>query len=131
MQAVRTGNLQIVSMLLDHHDLNIPSGLPKNLVLLAMDQGNVEVAAQMLTKPGYWMAERDAQGRDLLMEAAIRGHEGLVLQLLSYCRDMERRDNDGLSAADLAAANGHADIVALLVEAGAEPPRTLPEHSAS
>lgn len=131
LQAVRAGNLQIVSMLLDHHDLNIPPELPKNLVLLAMDQGNVEVAAQMLTKPGYWMAERDAQGRDLLMEAAIRAHDGLVQQLLPYCRDMERRDDDGLSAADLAAANGHADIVALLVAAGAEPPRSLPEPSAS
>ena len=62
----------------------------------------------------------DDRGKTPLMEAAYRGHQGCVRQLLKHGADVNRRDNRGWSATMHAAYRGYVDCLELLVLSGAD-----------
>lgn len=66
------------------------------------------------------MRPRVERGRTVLMEAARLGHTGVAKLLLASGADPSAKAPDGATPLALAAARGHAAVVALLREAGAK-----------
>lgn len=66
------------------------------------------------------MNQADDRGKTAIMEAADRGHEACVRQLIKHGADPNRRDNRGWSATMHAAYRGHAGCLELLVLCGAD-----------
>ena len=66
------------------------------------------------------MELRREDGKTALMLAAARGHESMVMLLLSAGAIIDEWDRGGETALILAAANGHESVVDLLLKSGAE-----------
>lgn len=75
----------------------------------------------MLSADCFNLELSDSQGRTLLHEACVQGARLVVVRVLGVApRLMTRRDHKGHTPLHLAAYQGHADIVSLLLQHGAE-----------
>jgi ankyrin repeat protein len=84
---------------------------PPGVIGDPLEEGSSYVGQTVLPK-GSWTA---------LMYAARQGARGAVAALADARADLDATDPDGSTALTLAAINGHADVVALLLERGANP----------
>jgi len=85
--------------------------------LLAAQEGYPEIAAALLqagADPN--LSARDDKGWTPLLHASAAGHGDIVQLLLQRGADPNARTSDGLSAATLATAHGHPEIVHMLFD---------------
>ncbi|MEO7649456.1 MAG: ankyrin repeat domain-containing protein [Bryobacteraceae bacterium] len=150
MTAARTGRIEAINALLSRGaDVNAKeSGSGQNAVMWAAAEGNVEVV-QALIKAGADFRLRLNSGFTPLLFAARDGQSGVVKALLkagaevndtiqpgsrvekaTYVYDSEPAPRAGISALLLAVVNGHFELAATLLDAGADPNATLPGFTA-
>ena len=79
--------------------------------------GDVEALYVLLAKNAD-ADDADQDGRTPLIEAAWRGHMGIVSALVGAGARIDSRDKTGKTSVAWAAINGHADVVAELLKAG-------------
>lgn len=92
---------------------------------LAAATGDQDLAALLLAN-GADPEAHDASANTPLMLAAAGGHAGSVAKLLPLASNIDRKNAQGETALLLAVRSGSADVVRLLVRAGASPSlRTL------
>ncbi|KAB5513499.1 ankyrin repeat-containing domain protein, partial [Coniochaeta sp. 2T2.1] len=87
---------------------------------LAASLGHVEIVQFLLAQIGTDIDAKDDNGRTPLHEAAEAGHEVVVGVLYEGGANLELRESDEKSAADLAVAGGHLPVLEKLNEKGAD-----------
>jgi ankyrin repeat protein len=91
----------------------------------ASERGHVETVRYLLEESDVDVDHVNNLGWTALLEAVILGdgglrHQAIVALLMDAGADPELADRDGVTPLAHARARGHAEIVAILVEAGAE-----------
>jgi ankyrin repeat protein len=116
--AAARGFVSVVKKLLDAGvDPNLTYGHDLTALMWAAGHANDApepdglATAQLLVEHGARLDSVDDRGRSALMIAAERGHPLIVAWLIEQGADATRKDNQGLTAEDLAAS---ADVVAAL-----------------
>lgn len=109
---------EVRSLLAQGIDVNTTDRDGNTLVARAAQRGNRDVAAVLLAA-GARIETRNRFGESPLMYAALSGNEGIVRDLLAR---KARTGSDGAAwtALHYAAMRGHAGVLALLLDAGAE-----------
>ena len=87
-------------------------------MILASTKGHLEVVQALLAK-GADVNAKESTGYNALIEASRYGHVKLVQALLAKGADVNAKTNRGDNA--LSVAKEHADVTALLLQAGAKP----------
>lgn len=97
-------------------------GIPvTNESFLAAVAGNDGEAVDLFIRTGISADTKNTKGQTALMIAAGNGHAGMAEKLLALKPEqLNQVDADGSTPLTIAARNGHQDVVALLVEKGAE-----------
>ncbi len=84
--------------------------------LMYAANGGQDELVKLLIEAGAEVNQADRAGSTSLMFGAQHGHSGIVKRLLSAGADPSAsREADGLTARDLAAANGHERVAAVLM----------------
>ena len=107
--AAGKGFASIAEMLLDAGvDVNARYGNDLTALMWAAGHGNDVPETEgletvnLLLQRGARIGDADNRGRTALMIAAERGHGRIAARLMAVGADRTRRDNDGLTALDLA-----------------------------
>ena len=150
MTAARTGKVEAINALLSRGaDVHAKeSGSGQNALMWAAAEGNAQ-AVEALIKAGADFQLRLNSGFTPLLIAARDGQSGVVKALLkaganvnetiqpgpparkaTYVYDSEPSPKAGTSALGLAVVNGHFELAATLLDAGADPNATLPGWTA-
>lgn len=92
-----------------------------NVLMLAVNGGHANLV-EKFTKGGKFpkVDEKDPQGFQAIMLAALKGHAGICRTLLEKKVDANARNEDGETPLMMATAEGHAEVVSVLLEAGAD-----------
>lgn len=129
MHAARSGNYDIVKVLLEHGaDPNGKGTGGATALTIAAEGGSTDIGRLLLQHQANVNA-RNANGTTALMYAAENCHKDFIDTLLQAGADLTLHDNDGESAVMIARRRGHADIVKMLMLAGAkdEKPLSFPD----
>jgi ankyrin repeat protein len=122
-QAVEEINLELVKLLVEcGADVNAQDAY-KNTALhqLARRRDRTsESCAQYMLQNNAEPNARDEKGRTPLLEAAERGHLGMVKILIEQGADVSSADDNQNTALHLAAGRGHLTVVQYLVNCGAD-----------
>ncbi len=149
MTAARTGKMEAVSALLSRGaDVNAKESRSQTALLWAAAEGNVEVV-EALIKAGADFRIRLNSGFTPLLIAAREGRSGVVQALLKAGADVNDTikpgpsvprtafvyaskppPRAGTSALALAVVNGHFELAAALLDAGADPNAAVPGWTA-
>ncbi|MDR0780447.1 MAG: ankyrin repeat domain-containing protein [Pseudomonadales bacterium] len=119
---VRVDALDAVKELLDAGaDPNAVTGDNLSALSLAITNANTAMV-ELLLNAGANANTREPAGETMLMSAAAVGTPGSISALLAHGAEVDALDRDyGQSALMVAAREGHADAVQLLLKAGANP----------
>jgi ankyrin repeat protein len=122
MYAVLGGDSRIVRLLLDRDaDVNAKAENGWSAVMIAAAKGYVNVL-DMLLDAGADPTLADVYSWTPLMRAGFEKRASIVRRLLEDDRvDINRRGENGITALHLVTAQGHVEIVRLLMEHGADP----------
>jgi ankyrin repeat protein len=113
MRASRIGSVKMVEFLLQAGaNVNARNAFSDSALMLAALNGYVEVCRLLLDHG----AEFDTEGWTPLIYAASRGHNDVVVLLLSLDCDIDATSENGTTALMLAADGGHMSTVKLLLE---------------
>ncbi|XP_032809310.2 ankycorbin [Petromyzon marinus] len=85
-------------------------------LLQAVEQGDAEKVALLLSKKGISATRPDGEGRTALHLAVIKGSSDCLDVMLSHGADVGLLDPSGLSVLHLAAKNGHTQCVRKLIQ---------------
>ncbi len=118
MQAIQAGNNEEIEHLLgpdsDGVEINLQDIYKGNTVLIcAVMYGNAKAVADII-EFGANINLQNKLGNTALIEAARRGDAAMVTMLLDACADAEIVNNQGQTVLDVARAQCHEDVVALL-----------------
>jgi ankyrin repeat protein len=117
MRASRTGSANMVEFLLQAGaKVNSRNAFGDSALMLAALNGHLEVCKILL----HHGAEYDHEGWNPIIYAASRGHDDVVLLLLSLDCDIDATSANGTTALMLAADGGHLSTVKLLLEHSAD-----------
>jgi ankyrin repeat protein len=128
--AARSGNLEIVKLILDHSkDLGPDQQSKANRttpLFIASQGGHLEIA-ELLIAHGADPKIASTDGVTPLLVASQNGHLEIVKLLIAHGADPKIASTEGATPLYIASQNGHADIVKLLIDHGADPntPRTI------
>ena len=89
-------------------------------LILALDNGSVEVAKRLLGAPAIRVNQATILGITPLILASSINHKEIIKLLLSRGADPNITDNAGISALHFACTYGNAAIVEMLLDAGAD-----------
>jgi ankyrin repeat protein len=120
--AAEHGQLGVVKLLVQRGaNITATAFWGRTAVHYAALAGHGEVVAFLLEQMGQ-AANRDDGDATLLMLACENGHVGVVRMLVTHtgAKGLEDRDLDGRTALRYAAAGGHGEVVAFLLEKGAQ-----------
>jgi ankyrin repeat protein len=124
--AVENDNIRMVNLLLENGiDVNITDSYNNTALLAAATNGRSDIVKLLLEK-GADINKANNGGETILMGAINYGEEEVIEILLAYDKegvrvDVNARNNyDGETALIRAVENGNSEIVATLVEAGAD-----------
>jgi len=110
-QAVRSGSLESVKILIDHKaDMNEPGGNGKTPLILAAQSGHEEIIRFLLEQGANVNGRNVTDGTTALMWAANNGRARIVELLLERGGDARLTAKDGWSAGEAARMAGHDDI---------------------
>ena len=117
--ASREGHLGVVQMLLSKGaDVNAKTGTGVTALMMASLNGHLDVVQALFGK-GADVNAKSATDITALMMASLNGHLDVVQALLDKGADINARTSDrGQTALDGATEKGHADVMALLAQAG-------------
>mmetsp|Transcript_34805 Transcript_34805/g.75895 ORF Transcript_34805/g.75895 Transcript_34805/m.75895 type:complete len:228 (-) Transcript_34805:86-769(-) len=124
--AVERGDAETVEELLSSHPFlpthRMSDGSSWTVLMLAAYSGQAAFA-EKFTKGGRMprIEERDPNGFQAIMLAALRGHRDIVQILLDKKAEVNVKDETGETPLMKASAAGHQDVVQLLLEAQADP----------
>ena len=101
-------------------DIETKGIMGRSPLLTASEAENVQIV-KMLVKAGADVRVTDDQGTTSLILAACFGNTDIVRYLVGLPQvDLNHKDNDGYTALYCAAGDNHADVVEVLIDAGAD-----------
>jgi len=123
-KAVRSGNLNIVQLLIEEGRANIDMQASKEFDCCTALQdasfyGYREIVQYLLEHEAS-VDQRNAQGRTALHRAVYKNHSAIVQLLLDCGADLNARENTARTAIHWAAFFGHLDTFKCLLENGAD-----------
>jgi ankyrin repeat protein len=120
IEAVRSGNIGIVSMFLENRaDVSAADASGWTSLMIAARQDDATVLNSLLAR-NVSLSSRDARGRDALLHAALAGTEANVTRLLAAGGSPRTTDSDGDAALGACAARGLSGAVQGLLAAKAD-----------
>jgi ankyrin repeat protein len=121
LEGIEQGELEAVQAALASTSPNVRSDEGTPALMAAVLAERRDIVAEMLTA-GANTAARDREGKTCLMRAAESGLVGIMRLLLGNKPDrLDDVDSEGRTALILAAWEGQAEAVKVLIEAGADP----------
>lgn len=120
MHAVLHGNVDMTRILLEagaNPDMKGRGFTPLGMAAL---RGHVRIV-RMLLKAGADIDRKSSDGNTPIIAATIMHRTDVVRELLAYCPDMSIWNREGRVSLGVAVEEGFKDIVALMLEAGADP----------
>ena len=119
--ATLRGHTDIVTLLLDHQDIdvNVKDFFGYTPLIVAADKGDKDVVKMLLDK-GADVNATDTAGRTALIVTALYGRTDVVRMLLAAGADVDARNNSGRTALMVAALYGRTDVVKMLLDKGAD-----------
>lgn len=117
------GNLSAARLLLSHRASAAGAGSMPPLCAAAMATDDLPALVDVLVRARAQPDALDASGRSALHHAVANGHVGVTTALLAAGARVDLRDQEGLSALQIASRKLPADspLFALLIAAGADP----------
>jgi ankyrin repeat protein len=113
--------LKLIVLILWGMQLAVVTGC-SNGIQSAVERGDVETVARMLTETPGIIGEFDDEGKTLLHRAALQGRVNVAQLLLNRGAKIDERSRDGNSVTPLhlAASGGHLEMVKQLLRSGAD-----------
>ena len=118
--AVRKKHADVVEVLIDAGADIERKGNDGRSPLLVASSANLQIV-KMLVKAGAGVRATSNEGTTCLIFATYRGHTETVRYLVGLPQvDVNRKNNKGLTALHCAANHNHADVMEVLIDAGAD-----------
>lgn len=123
-ESLECGALNTAVLLMPHTPIGLTSRYGETPLHIASRKNYADIVAKLL-KHGENPSIQDAGGNTPLHLASARGfHETVSLLVTSPLAQLERSNNDDLTALQVAAESGFVNAVKLLLKAGADPSQT-------
>lgn len=119
-QAVRTGNEQLLKLLIDNAGTNnVKNSSGKTPLYLAVQGNNVKIARLLLDNRAD-INTQEASGDTPLHWAAMKGNKEIVELLLTYGANFNAKNNYSQTPLFLAINTGNKEIIKLLLNSGSD-----------
>uniref|UniRef100_A0A7N6F8T5 Uveal autoantigen with coiled-coil domains and ankyrin repeats b n=1 Tax=Anabas testudineus TaxID=64144 RepID=A0A7N6F8T5_ANATE len=105
-----------VPMICSHHSCNTDWNKYDDRLMRAVERGEVEKVASVLSKKGIIPTKLDVEGRSAFHMAATRGNLDCLNLILGHSVDVTATDATGKNALHLASRNGHSLCVQKLLQ---------------
>ena len=117
--AAKVGSVRVVNWVLERGgDLEVMNQWDETPLWIACRNGHVQVV-EMLVEGGADVTIQDGDDASLLIPASLHGHAGVVEYLMGLGKlDVNEADYADVTPLRAACANGHSEVVRLLVEDG-------------
>ncbi|XP_061671394.1 uveal autoantigen with coiled-coil domains and ankyrin repeats isoform X6 [Syngnathoides biaculeatus] len=116
---IRQFDMKSLKYRLKKHEVNITNtdwNKYDDRLMKAVERGEVDKAAAVLSKKGIIPTKLDVEGRSAFHLAATRGHLDCLNLILSHSADVTATDATGKNALHLASRNGHSLCVQKLLQ---------------